>query len=870
MEDEEHMKASKANQTPRGLVRAAAGLAALSIAVTAPAVEALYSFQCLYSFQLGPRNPQAGLVLSPDGNLYGTTYGGGSGGYGTLFRLTPNGRVTTLLSFGYTNGANPEATLALDPGRLTISNLLLYGTTYQGGPNDLGTVFGITTNGVLSTLVNFDGTNGAYPTGGLVSDTNGNVYGTAYGGGASYQGYAKTPGYGTVFQLTPAGGLAWVSFQNTNGSGPQGPLTLGADGNLYGTTANGGTSNEGTVFKVTFKNGVGEWTNLLSFTFANGANPCGGLVQGKDLSFYGTTANGGSSSNGTVFKVTADGSLTTLFSFNGLNGSNPQAGLVLGNDGEFYGTTYGGGAYASGTLFEITTQGALATIVSFDYVNGAGPQAALTKDSLGNLYGTTAYGGLSGNGTAFKLTPAGEFSSLVSLAPGAAAPAAGLLAAADGGFYGTTTYGGSNSPTLFRITPAGTLTLLIPFNGVNTAGPSSPLIQVTNITSYATNWTTTTNWTTITGNITNSYSATSTTSSTITAITTNFYGTTYAGGTSSNGTVFRMTPPGPVTNLVSFGVTNGAHPQGALLQASDGNLYGTTSQGGPTDTGSVFKLALTPTVSLTTLASFIYVDSSDGAFPQGALIQGGDGNLYGTTAEGGAANCGTVFMVTTTNPANPMLITLASFDGTNGCNPQGGLLQASNGAFYGVTSSGGAYGCGAVFEMTTNLVPATLASFSDAAGYGPQGPLLQGTDGNFYGTTYSGGPGGYGTLFRITPGGVLTTEATFDGISGAYPNGGLALGSDGNLYGTTAQGGTEGGGTVFRLCPVTFSTVENQISISWSTNAYGLTLQCATSLNGPVTWRSSTNSPVLLGPQWTLTRQMPLSGTVFYRLNTTN
>jgi len=866
-----------------------AGLAALFMAAS---FHGMGQVSTLYSFQLGPVNPQGGLVAGPDGGLYGTTYGGGLCGYGTAYRLSTNGVpgtngvMTSLFSFCYTNGANPVTALARRKGSTDSS---LYGTTYQGGSNGFGTVFSMTTTSGPSLLATFGRANGAYPAGALVSDTNGNLYGTTYAGGASAAGVFS--GFGTIFKLTAEGGGSYslhtlVSLYSTNGAGPQGALAVGRDGNLYGTTTSGGLTGNGTAFRMT---PGGELSTLVSFSAFNGASPCGGLVLGSNGVFYGTTAGGGSSSNGTVFAMAADGELTTMFVFNGANGSNPQAGLASADGKNFFGTTYSGGLNGLGTIFRIAPDGSLTTLVSFDYANGANPQGPLCLAGDGIFYGTTEKGGLNGAGTAFSLTTNGDFITVASFAPGAGFPAGGLLSCTNGNFYGTTAYGGpNNGGTVFELTSNGVLSMLIPFVGSTNGRPQGNLVQGSDRA---------------------------------------LYGTTFGGGAGGLGSVFRATSTGAVATVVSFINNNGAYPLAGLLAAgTNGNLYGTTSQGGPSDTGTAFQLTVTPTNTflMTDLASFLDYSPVDGAFPEGPMAQGTNGNFYGTTAEGGTYNCGAIFglvatnavttntvgttntvVTTTTVGTTPTVVTTTtvlttttvvtnaiyfltnvfSFAYTNGCSPQTGLIVDSNGNFYGTTAAGGSNGCGTVFRMTPDYHVTSLASFGGDNGVTPQGPLFEATDGTIYGTTYSGGPGGCGTVFSLSAG-VLTNLAVFYGTNGAYPNGGLVLGQDGRIYGTTSQGGTWGAGTVFSFgttnttggsyptrdgsgagtvsslgtpASLSYSRAAAQFIVSRSTNAVGFTLQSSTNL---ANW-------VNVEGQYAVTNDCS-QGSTFYRLVNTN
>lgn len=194
---------------------------------------------------------------------------------------------------------------------------------------------------VLST---FNLTNGTTPFAGLCAGKDGNFYGTTTNGGTN-------GGYGTVFKVTTNGLLtSLVSFNNTNGAYPRGTLIFGNDGDYYGTTYYGGSKSLGTVFKMT-TNGV--LTSLVSFNGTNGANPAAGLTLGSDGNFYGTTRYGGSGNLGTIFKMTTNGALTTLASFNNTNGAYPYAGWTPGSDGDFYGTTSGGGNGTNGTVVKL-------------------------------------------------------------------------------------------------------------------------------------------------------------------------------------------------------------------------------------------------------------------------------------------------------------------------------------------------------------------------------------------------------------------------------------------------------------------------------------------------------------------------------------
>ena len=359
---------------------------------------------------------------------------------------TPAQTFTTLVNFDGTNGANPDPK-ALVQG--TDGNL--YGTAQAGGANSSGTVFKMTPAGALTTLYNFCSlpscADGNSPVPGLVLGTDGNFYGMSAGGGAY--------GVGTAFKITPEGVLTTLhSFDTTDGSYPFSRLTEGTDGSFYGTTSFGRNVDWGTVFKITPDGTLTTLYNFCSETnCTDGATAYDGLAEGQDGNFYGTTWQGGANNVGTVFKITPEGALSKLYSFctqNSCPGGYNPVWLTLGANGNFYGTTYAGAANGGGAVFEVTPGGTVTTLYNFCAQNGcsdgSSPRAGLLLGSDNNFYGTTYYGGanLQNDGTVFKITPAGTLTTLHSFDGGDGAnPIGGLGQAADGTVYGTTTYGGN-------------------------------------------------------------------------------------------------------------------------------------------------------------------------------------------------------------------------------------------------------------------------------------------------------------------------------------------------------------------------------------------------------------------------------------------
>ena len=383
------------------------------LVLTALGTNAGVFFTNLYSFSgtNDGANPYAGLVQGSDGNLYGTTSSGGAHNLGTVFKISSNGALTRLYSFDGTNGAAPYAALLQDADRS------FYGTTYGGGASDLGTIFKITTNGTLTTLFSFTGPNdpyqGANPGAALVRASDGSFYGTAeYGGltNASYSGQGfDGHGFGTVFQLTTNGAVVVPAvFGNTNGAYPVGGLLLGQDGSFYGTTTWGGRG----ITKIFPGYGTvfkmtpdGTLTNIYFFTgFNDGGYIYAGLVQGRDGYLYGAAFSGGSA-YGTLFKVSTNGSFILLHTFSRSDSGSPYGGLTEGSDGNFYGTTYGYFLGAGfGSVFSVTPGGAFTNLVLFNNSNGYHPVGVLVQGADGNLYGTTSEGGANGLGTVFQLS----------------------------------------------------------------------------------------------------------------------------------------------------------------------------------------------------------------------------------------------------------------------------------------------------------------------------------------------------------------------------------------------------------------------------------------------------------------------------------
>ena len=410
--------------------------------------------------------------------------------------------------------------------------------------------------------------------------------------------------------------------------------------------------------------------------------------------------------------------LTTIADFTFSHGVDPYEPLVEGVNGNLFGTTVAGGGfnycrldgrpYGCGAVFEVTTGGTLTTVHRFDNTDGAIP-GGLGQATNGSLYGTTFYGGAHSDGTVFQISSTGKLTTLYNFCSqtnctDGAYPTSRLVLGANGNFYGVTYGGGANQfGSVFEITPSGVLTTLYSFcSQTNCTDGSRP--GVLGLGSSG-----------------------------------NFYGVTASGGANTGGTVFEITPAGKLSTIYSFcsqtNCRDGEQPT-ALVQAVDGMLYGTTYQGGANSRGTFFKI--TPNGGLQTLYSFCAQTScADGSAPNG-LMQATDGNFYGTTSDGGlSGNWGTLFEISSSGT----LTTLHQFCSQSNCADGGepaGLMQATDGNLYGTTGDGGSWNSGSVYSLSVGLGPfvETLPGFGSAGQIvGILGSNLKGTTGvSFNGT----------------------------------------------------------------------------------------------------------------------------------------
>jgi uncharacterized repeat protein (TIGR03803 family) len=775
--------------------------------------------------------PEAGLIADAEGDLFGTTEIGGADNSGTVFEIakTPTGYASTatvLASFDGFDGELPQA------GLLADAEGDLFGTTWGGGPagGGEGTVFEIakTPTGYANTpgtVVNFIGANGLAPEASLIADANGDLFGTAEdGGGAANDG--------TVFEITRTGGSSTlVTFDGVDGGLPGGSLIVDANGDLFGTTAAGGANNGGTVFEIvkTPTGYASAPTTLISFDEDAGSSAA--LIVDANGDLFGTTS-------GTVFEIvkTAMGyasTPTTLVSF----APHPLwvFDLIMDANGDLFGMT-DGTLLNKGTVFEIkkTASGYAntpTTLVSFNSLDS--PRGGLLADASGDLFGTTESGGAHGGGTVFEVTGSGfvpggpaqpappsvgvlvppnrlttliNFDGAVGYSNDGTGPEGDLIADSNGDLFGTTGGGGVGTPanpangTVFEIKKtaggyASSPTTLVSFNLDDPDAPQTPMAGL------------------------------------LADANGDLFGTTYLGGANGFGTVFEIKKAaggyaGKATTLISFSNNaDGAEPKGSLIADANGDLFGTTYLGGAEDAdglshGTLFEIAKTAAGYASTPTTLISFSGDDGDAPVASLIADANGDLFGTTELGGLDGGGTVFEIkkTAAGYANTPT-TLVNFEVEV---PVGSLIADSRGDLFGTTEAGGANNGGTVFEIVKTAAgygstPITLASFQDLSdGLSPLGSLIMDANGDLFGTT-SGTtaspfnlPATDGTVFEIkkTATGYASASALvfFDGADGATPVASLLADASGHLFGTTSAGGPNGGGTVFEVTDSGFAT----------------------------------------------------------------
>ena len=741
----------------RSLLRSISA-ATIGFLVAAAAATAQQTYSVLKTFQSQGDHPWAGVIQASDGFYYGTTLSGGPAGQGTVYRVAADGAFSTLHVFTGADGGHPRARL------LQGSDGRLYGTTWGGGSGGGGTIFHISPDGTGFAVVHAFAPilgEGSAPYAEVFEASDGDLYGTTNQGGAN--------GVGTIFRLDlESGELTTLHSFDTEDGGfyPDAGVIQASDGNLYGATTNGGDHMKGTLFRIETDGDL--FTTVHHFDIADGYGVGASLLQGSDGALYGNAEGGGAGDHGAVFRFDPSSLvLSTVHDFGFGEGELPRGNLCQGVDGSLYGTTFLGPPTYSGSVFRVDTNGAnFETLKALTGASGAKPYGGVIQGADGALYGTTEDTGNlpSQNGTVFRVATDGStFDTVHSFRPfvEGESPQAEVILASDGALYGTTSEGGLHGfGTIFRMTPQGAdFTVLHDFTFADGARPFARLIEGPGAMLYA---------------------------------------TTQTGGDdgSGRGTVFKFDPvTAELTELHAFHDDDGRSPTGGVVLGGDGFLYGATESGGANQNfGTVFRIA-TDGTAFETLHDFA---GPDGQSPRGGVLLAADGRLYGMTAFDGGGGRGTLFGL---DDDGGNFGVLHDFDASDGGQARSRLTQGAGTLLYGTTWVGGTNDAGTVFRFdTSGPTLTTLHSFQIAEGAGPSAALLVGADGRLYGTTDIGGAANGGTLFRIdVDGSDFETVHPFTDATGAGPHGSVFQGANGTLYGTTAFGGPDGGGVVFRL-----------------------------------------------------------------------
>lgn len=612
----------------------------------------------LYSFTGGDdgANPNS-VILDFRGNLYGTTASGGASGAGVVFKIDRSGSETTLYTFtGGDDGAFPVAYVDLDAAGD------FYGATNNGGPSGNGVVFKVDSSGHETVLYSFTGgSDGANPNG-VIRDFRGNLYGTTSGGG-------DASGSGVVFKIDRSGHetVLYTFTGGDDGAAPFAGVTLDLFGNIYGTTAFAGAAALGVAFKL---DKSGHETVLHTFERGpQGEQPdLSGVVLDWFGNLYGTTAFGGSGGQGVVYKLDRQGNESVLYTFPGATDGQAgyNNGIFVGSDGRLYGATDYGGRFGHGVVFRLDGQDDEDVLHTFDLSTPAGfgqATGGVVRDGAGNLYGTTFVGQASvgrGFGVVYKVDKAGHAKVLHNFtnADDGGNPYGGVILDAKGNLYGTASGGGaSGAGVVFKLDPSGNETVLYTFTGAADGGfPFGALLRDSAGNLYGmTQGGGATGAGVVfkldeSGNETVLYSFTGGADGgfPLGGLTRdaagNFYGTTNGGGASGAGVVFKLDTSGNETVLYAFtGGADGGFPEWVTPALdSAGNLYGTTAGGGTAaNDGVVFKVD--PSGNETVLHTF--TGGVDGSKPLVGVTLGAGGKLYGTTFAGGQMNAGVVFEI---------------------------------------------------------------------------------------------------------------------------------------------------------------------------------------------------------------------------------
>jgi uncharacterized repeat protein (TIGR03803 family) len=604
------------------------------------------------------------------------------------------------------------------------------------------------------------------------------------------------------------------------GRSPFSPVTEGSDGALYGTTLGIGEPNTTTIFRVGKDGDNFRTLHLFGSVPQDGVNPRGKLLRAANGLLYGTTEQGGRSNAGTIFRIGENGrNYAIIFHFERALGQGPRGALLTGDDGSLYGTTQFGGGASNGVIYKLNLDGTgfrLLHQFGIGPFDGESAPDGLAKGSDGVLYGVTREGGNSNRGTIFRIEQDGSGYATIhhfgDPVNGQSCESA-LVEAGDGFLYGTTLFGGTNSQgVIFRLSRDGSSYEVV-HNLVAAAGdggsPWCTLVEGTDGSLYGAtrgpsvvfryNWQE------------NVYAGLANVDS-LSVQPSRFnpgllrgsdgllYGVSDRGGAHDAGMLYRLQESGSnLTKIVDFGATNfgGVTPRASLVLGTDGLYYGSTERGGVLNLGTIFAMS-GDGFNLSVIRHF--GAAGDGRLPNG-VIEGSDGLFYGTTQQGGTAGQGILFAISKNGSNHTVLRSFAVGPlSTDGKTPRGNLVEAPDGFLYGLTSFGGLSNRGTVFRIGKDGSNYSIIHDFLLATHGA-GPrdLILGSDQVLYGITTTGGITNRGTIFRCArDGNSFDVLHRFAGAEdGHAPMGGLLEATDGYIYGTTF-GNSTNGGTIFR------------------------------------------------------------------------
>ncbi len=670
-------------------------------------------------------NPRSGLLDFGDGWYYGTTSANGLYDGGTLFRVNLEGNMEVLHHFNPdVDGSNSKVEL------LAYSSSIIIGTTSQGGQFNGGTIFEYEIGGGVTVIHNLNpAIHGNNSSGVITYNSNDNImYLTAAAGGQS--------GHGTLIGFTPNQIDVVHHFEgDEEGEFPQGGVTLGSDGLLYGVTQFGGENNQGSIYS--FDPEAEDYIVIyhLNASTTDGRYPLSTLIETTDGDFIGTCSEGGSNGNGSVFKVSTDGTYEVLQSLiSSVHGSFPKSGLTTPDAEIFFGACEFGGDFGFGTLYSIDTDGNFAILHDFEYAqDGSNPLGRPSLNSSGEIVSLASNGGTNNFGTVYTYNMDGTFSKVYDLSLPLSGSIPHGLVSNGNSFLGTTQNGGTqNQGVVFQLELDGTRTeihSLDPFNDGQL--PNDDLLVLDDGT---------------------------------------IYGTARFGGLIQSGTVFAITPDGSFTAFHHFtGGAQGQFPIGGVTLHSNGQLYGTTSSGGDFGNGVIYTFNDGDYEVVASLFTFV-----NGGGSEATMVEANGGKLYGLARLGGSSNNGTLFEF---DPVTNAVNVMHSFNGaTDGSYPRSDLILHSDGALYGTTSSSGPNGGGTLFKYDFDTGFEVLHSFdpSTDGNNSAAGVIEDLSTGNVIGFCKEGGLFNMGSAYSYSPDGDFEVIYHFTGAD-ASPTGKPAL-----------------------------------------------------------------------------------------------